>query len=142
MTPVEAWSAVVSGEDAAVFAYSVAGARVKGAARRQALAGLDAHRDARSRAAALVVAAGGSPPPAAPAYDLGPDVSTRAGARTTMASVDNALVPVYADAAAAASGDDRRWAVRTGADCAVRAVQWGASPQAFPTGGPAPTPAP
>jgi len=133
MTETEAWSAVVSGEDAAVFAYSVAGARVKGAARRQALAGLDAHRDARSKAAALVVAAGATPPPAAPAYELDPDVSSPAGARRTMASVDNALVAVYADAAAASSGADRRWAARTGADCAVRAVQWGASPQAFPT---------
>ena len=28
MTPVDAWNAVVSGEDAAVYAYSVAGARV------------------------------------------------------------------------------------------------------------------
>ena len=52
MTPLEAWTAVVAGEDAAVYAYSVAGGRVSGGARRRALAGLDAHRASRSRAAA------------------------------------------------------------------------------------------
>jgi len=133
VTPVEAWSAVVSGEDAAVYAYSVAGARVSDAARRRARAGLDAHRANRSRAAALVVSAGGTPPAAEAAYELPGDVSTRSGARAVLASVDNALVGVYADAASAASGDDRRWAARTAAECAVRAVAWGAAPQAFPT---------
>jgi Domain of unknown function (DUF4439) len=133
MTPVEAWSAVVAGEDAAIYAYSVAGGRVQGAARRQALAGLEAHRAQRSRAAALVVAAGGTPPPPAAAYQLPDDVRRPRGAKAAMADVDNALVAVYADAAGATTGDDRRWAARTAADCAVLAVAWGAAPQAFPT---------
>jgi hypothetical protein len=132
MTPSEAWSAVVAGEDAAVYAYSVAGARVAGGARRRALAGLEAHRAHRSRAAGLVAAAGGTAPPAAAAYELPDDVATPAGARATMAAVDNALVATYADAAAASSGADRRWAARSGAECATRAVVWGAAPQAFP----------
>ena len=80
-----------------------------------------------------MVAAGGTPPAAEAAYELPGDVSTRPGARAALASVDNALVAVYADAAAASSGDDRRWAARTAAECAVRAVAWGATPQAFPT---------
>ena len=50
-----------------------------------------------------------------------------------MAAVDTALVATYADAAAASAGDDRRWAARTAADCAVRAVAWGSEPQAFPS---------
>lgn len=133
MTPIEAWTAAVEAEDAAVFAYSVAGARVTGSARRRALAGLEEHRANRSQAAAFVAAGGGTPPPAQPAFDLPEDVSTPAGARRLMRDVDNGLVAVYADAAAAAAGEERRWAARTGADCAVRAVQWGAAPQAFPT---------
>ena len=137
MTPVEAWGAVVSGEDAAIYAYSVAGARVAGGARRRALAGLDAHRASRSRAASLVSAAGGTAPPAAAAYELPADVATPEGARATMASVDNALVATYADAAAASLDADRRWAARTGAECATRAVAWGAAPQAFPQASPA-----
>lgn len=132
MNPMEAWSAVVSGEDAAVYAYSVAGARLPSSARRRALAGLDAHRAARSRAAAIVTASGGTPPPAAAAYQLPDDVNSPAGARAVMADVDNALVATYADAAAATTGDDRRYAARTATECAVRAVAWGAAPQAFP----------
>lgn len=131
MTPAEAWSAVVSGEDAAVFAYSVAGARVS--AESRARAGLDAHRANRSRAAALVIAAGGTPPVAAAAYELPADVESGRGARAALASVDNALVAVYADAAASAEGEDRRWAALTAAECARRAVAWGAPTQAFPT---------
>lgn len=134
MTPVEAWTAVVAGEDAAIYAYSVAGAQVAGAARRRALAGLDAHTSHRARAASAVVAAGGTPPPVAPAYVLPPGIGTRTGARAAMAAVDNALVPVYADAAAASTGDDRQWAARTAAECATRAVTWGAPSQAFPSG--------
>jgi hypothetical protein len=135
MTPAEAWSAVVSGEDAAIYAYSVAGARLADGPRQRALAGLDAHRSNRSRAAAAVTAAGGTPPAPAAAYELPDDVDRRAGARAAMAGVDNALVATYADAAAATTGDDRRWAARTAADYAARAVGWGAAPQAFPTAG-------
>jgi hypothetical protein len=133
MTPIEAWSAVVAGEDAAIYAYSVAGGRVGAGARRRALSGLDAHRASRSRAAAAVVAAGGAAPPAAAAYELPEDIASARGARAAMSAVDTALVATYADAAAAAAGDDRRWAARTAADCAVRAVAWGGVPQAFPS---------
>jgi hypothetical protein len=133
VTPVEAWSAVVSGEDAAIYAYSVAGGRVPAGARRRALAGLDAHRANRSRAAAEVSAAGGTPPPAAAGYVLPADIERSKVARAAMAAVDNALVATYADAAAASGGALRRWAARAAADCAVRAVTWGAPTQAFPS---------
>ena len=138
MTALEAWAAVVEGEDAAVYAYSVAGAQVSGGGRRKALAGLEAHRANRSRAASTLTALGVTPPPAAAAYDLPAGVEDPDVARSTMADVDNALVATYADAAAAADGDDRRWAARTATECAVRAVVWGAPPQAFPAATPAP----
>lgn len=134
MTPVEAWSAVVRGEDAAVFAYSVAGAQVQGGGRRKALTGLDEHRANRDRAAAAVVAAGGAPPPVAAGYQLPESAGTAVGARALMADVDNALVATYADAAAVSRGAERRRAARVAAECAARAVSWGAATQAFPTG--------
>ena len=133
MTPAEAWSAVVRGEDAAIYAYSVAGARLPERREARVLAALDQHRGNRSRAAAIVSAAGGTPPEPAAAYDLPADVARPPVARATLAAVENALVAVYADAAAASAGDDRRQAARQGADCAVRAIGWGAEPQAFPT---------
>lgn len=134
MTPAEAWSAVVSGEDAAVFAYSVAGARVTSSARSRALNGLDAHKAHRDRAAAMVVSAGGAPPLPAAAYEFPFAVDSARAARRMMALVDNRLVGAYADAAEAVTGDERRWAARIGAENATRAVAWGAEPQAFPTG--------
>lgn len=135
MTPAEAWSAVVTGEDAAVYAYSVAGARLTGSAGRRALAGLESHRRRRSRAAAMVIAAGATPPSASPGYALPDDVSSSRAAQRLLARVENALVGVYADAAAASAQTDRRWAVRCAADSATGAVAWGAEPQSFPTSG-------
>lgn len=133
MTPVDAWIAVVAGEDAAIYAYSIAGGRVSGGDRRRALAGLEAHRRRRSRAASIVTASGGTPPAAAPAYDLPDTVAKARAARRLMADVDVALVPLYADAAGASADDDRRWAARCAADSATSAVAWGSEPQAFPS---------
>lgn len=129
-----AWAAVVSGEDAAVWAYSVAGARVPDAARARALAGLEAHRAHRDRATALLIEEGGTPPAVPAAYELPFATDTAQAARRLMALVDNRLVALYADAAAGSVDADRRWAARTGAEAAIRAVAWGAAPQAFPTG--------
>jgi hypothetical protein len=134
MSQEQALAALVAGEDAAIYAYSVAGARVANAGRRRALAALDSHRANRDRAASLVVAAGGTPPGAAVAYTLPGPVDSPAAARSLMAEVDNRLVGLYADAAAELTGADRRWAVRTAAVCATRAVTLGADSQAFPVG--------
>lgn len=133
MTTLPEWAAVVSGEDAAIYAYSVAGARVAPADRRQAQAGLDTHRQRRSRAALLAAPSGSTVPAAPAAFALPPDIERPRVARRVLAEVENALVAVYADAAAASTGADRRWAARAAADCAVGAVAWGAEPQAFPT---------
>ena len=132
MTPAEAWAAVVAGEDAAVYAYSVAGARVSPGDRRRSRTGLDAHRERRARASTLTIAAGGTVPSPLSAYALPDGVDQPRTAARTLAEVDNALVAVYADAAAASQGEDRRWAARSAADCASSAVAWGAAPQAFP----------
>lgn len=134
MTPAEAWAAVVAGEDAAVYAYSVAGARVPAASRSRAVSGLDAHRAHRDRATALLVDAGGTPAPPAAAYQLPIDPTRPRDARRLLALVDNRLVALYADAAEAAEAGSRRWAARMAAEAATRAVVWGAAPQAFPTG--------
>ena len=131
MTPVEAWTAVVVGEDAAVQAYGIAGAQLSGAERRAAQAGLDAHRLRRSRAAEALTAAGGQAPSASETYALPPRVRRPRVARALLAEVDLALVGVYADAAAASAAEERRWAARCAAECSAAAVSWGAPTQAF-----------
>lgn len=131
----EAWSAVVAGEDAAVFALGVAGARLVGSERSRALAQLADHREARDRAADLVRAAGGTPPAPEAAYTLPFPVRAATAARRLLAHVDNGLVGLYADAAAASAATDRRYAARSAARAATRAVEWGGPAQAFPTAG-------
>lgn len=120
--------AALAGEDAAVYAYGVVVARVRGADRRQALAALQAHSTWRDRWA---LAAPDAPAPAI-AYDLPVADPNRAQVRDLAALVENRLVPIYAELAAAASGDTRTAAVTAAAECATRAVTWGALPQAFP----------
>lgn len=131
LTPVEAWTAVVVGEDAAVQAYGIAGAQLSGAERRAAQAGLDAHRRRRTRAAESVTAAGGDAPPASETFALPARPRRPQVARALLAEVDLALVGVYADAAAASAAEDRRWAARSAVECSASAVFWGASTQAF-----------
>lgn len=132
LTGVEAWTAVVVGEDAAVRAYGIAGAQLSGSDRRFAQSGLDSHRRRRTRAAEAVTAAGGTAPSASDVFALPPRLRRPRVARALLAEVDLALVGVYADAAAASEGEDRRWAARSAAECAAAAVTWGAPTQAFP----------
>ena len=138
MTAPVALVALVQGIDAAIYGYSVAGAHVSGAGRRRALEGLSSLRASRDRAASLIVAAGEVPPGAAVAYALPEQVTSAGSARDLMALVDNRLVGLAADAAAALTGGERRWAARTGVEAAMRAVSWGAPSQAFPTAPPLP----
>ncbi|MFM8350561.1 MAG: DUF4439 domain-containing protein, partial [Actinomycetales bacterium] len=95
---------------------------------RQALAALQAHSTWRDRWA---LATPDAPAPAI-AYDLPVADPNRAQVRDLAALVENRLVPIYAELAAAASGDTRTAAVTAAAECATRAVTWGALPQAFP----------
>lgn len=127
MTLDEARAAVVRGEDAAIYAYSIAGARVPG--RRRATSALDAHRAARSNVAARL----SRPPEPSSAYTLPIRPDSPDQARALLAAVENALVPVYSDLASASTGDERRRAVIAAQVCATRAVGWGVPSQAFPS---------
>ena len=121
--------AVVSGENAAVWAYGVIGAFLAGREGRQAHRILDEHRAARQRWAAAIQ----DPPAAAVEYDL-PEVVRNAGdARNLAILVERRLVAVYADAAAQNAGSIRAAAVADAVRCASRAVQWGGDPTTFGT---------
>ena len=123
-TPIEA---VLAGESAAVFAFGIVAGQSRGTQRRRALAALRIHEQWRDRWAA------GSPAPAAVAYTLPVPVTDAASARMLAQAVENGLVGLYADLAAASSDAERLDAVRAAQQCATRAVRWGADSQAFPT---------
>ena len=117
----------IAGEEAAVYAYGLAGARLSGAARDRALGGLAAHRarvlQLRERAGSVPGAAGG--------YDVAAPVDEDE-ARGLLADVESRLAATYADLAAATSGDERVNAALAACECEVRAIGWGGEPEAFP----------
>ena len=132
-TPLlDALQAAVAGEHAAVWASGRAAGELGGRRRADALAELDAHRAARDELRAVIVALGAEPVEAAPAYvEPFPVDSPRAG-RALMAQVNSALAATYADLAAASEPAARRGPARNSVAAAVRAVEWGGDPQAFP----------
>ena len=132
-TVAQAWAAVAAAEAASVYAYGAAGAHLPAGSRARARAARDDHARAQDLATGLVLAAGGTVPEPAAAYDIGAAPTTPRAARELLARVEMALAAVYAQAAGATSGGQRRQAARAGATCAMRAVGWGAAPQAFPS---------
>jgi hypothetical protein len=126
-----ALQAAIAGEDAAVYGYGIVAARAENR-RSRALRALAAHREARDRLAAAAAVEGVSAPAPALAYTLPFAVNGANEAAQLAADLENSLVPLYADLAAAASGPLRQAAVNQARDCADRAIRWGAAPQAFP----------
>jgi len=129
---LDALQAALAGEHAAVWASGRAAGELSGGRRTQALKELDVHRRERDDLSQQASALGSQPVDAAAAYiEPFPVDSPRAG-RRLMADVNEALAATYADVAAASPPAARRSAVARSAAAAVRAIEWGAEPEAFP----------
>jgi hypothetical protein len=124
--------AALAGEHAAVWAHGRAAGELSGRARTRALVGLDEHRRARDRLRSQLVTLGATPVEAAPAYVEPEPVEDAAGARGLLAHVEQSLVATYADLAAASPPAARQAAAQAAARAGVRALGWGATPEAFP----------
>ena len=130
---IAALVAAITGEEAAAYAYGVAAPRLTSGRADLARGGLAAHR---LRIIALRQRLSGADQPAAPSgFDIDVPVD-EAAAASLLAGVEARLCAVYADLAAADTGDLRADAVRSARECAVRSVAWGGSPEAFPGRGP------
>lgn len=132
MTENEALTAVINGLDATIYAYGVAGAQLSGDAQDRALGGLRAARSERDLVASRLAAAGGTVPPAAAAYELDPVVTDEATAKALLGNVETRMAGVWADLAAATSGDSRSAAIDAALVSATRGTAWGVDPAAFP----------
>ena len=122
-------TAAIVGEQAALYAYGVAGPHLGAADRDLALGGLAAHR-----ARILVLrerANDASEPGAVGGYLTGP-VETPDQARALLAGVEARLAATYADLAGECTGADRTESVLAACECSARAIGWGAPPEAFP----------
>lgn len=128
----DALQAAVAGEHAAVWASGRAAGELSGGRRRQALEELDVHRRERDELSQQVSALGSQPVDAAAAYIEPFPVDNPRAARRLMADVNEALAATYADVAAASPPAARRAPVARSVAAAVRAIEWGAEPKAFP----------
>lgn len=126
-----AFTEVLYGEYAAIYAYGIVGAQVTADERPAAESAISAHRAARDELRTAMAGLGIDAPPAEPAYATG-EIDTAEAARTLAVSVETALVPRYADLAAQVSGEQRGWCAAQAQLCATRAVSWGGPSQAFP----------
>lgn len=122
----------LAGEHAAVWAAGRAAGPLTGSAQRAAVADLADARAARDQLRDQIGSAGGEPVSAAPGY-LEPTPTNSAGrARSLLAQVCLARVPLYARLAGTAPTGSRSGPARRAGALAARAVYWGATPQAFP----------
>lgn len=124
-----ALSAAILGEEAALYAYGVAGPWLDGADRDLALGGLAAHR---ARVLVLRESASDADESGAPGGFVTGPVDSPAAARALLAGVEARLAAVYADLAAEVTGGERRNAVLSACECSVRSIAWGGPTEAFP----------
>lgn len=129
MTADQALQAAILGEEAALYAYGVAGPWLDSTDRDLALGGLAAHR---ARVLALRTEAADADETGAPGGFVTGPVDSPATARALLADVEARLCATYADLAAAVTGGERRNAVLSACECSVRSIAWGAPTSAFP----------
>lgn len=129
---VENLTQALSGEYAATYAYGLIGARLTGAAQLRARRALDSHRQARDELRFDLAALQASAPPPAPVYDTGGPVDTASQATALAVQIEQRLIRNWAAVATTSAGSSRDRAVKHAQECATRAIDWGASSQAFP----------
>ncbi|HSO04278.1 MAG TPA: DUF4439 domain-containing protein, partial [Candidatus Limnocylindrales bacterium] len=93
---------------------------------------LDLHRRARDELRRQVRSLGAEPVEAAAAYVEPFPIEGASGGRQLMAHINTALAATYADVAAASGPAARGDAVARSSAAALRALDWGAEPEAFP----------
>jgi hypothetical protein len=133
-TDVLALQAALAGEHAAVYAYAViAGRGAAGSSvvelAREAYA---AHRAGRDDLARTLAARGESPVPTEPGYALPFPIDGSGTARRLARLVEDRCAVLHAAVVAVATGQERALGAQALVGCAVRGLQWGAAPSAFP----------
>lgn len=136
MKPLEALQATLAGEHAAVYVYSVLGARTSQSKAPELFDLLDGsfklHRRRRDGLSQLIVRKGGTPVPSEVSYELPTPLATAAQLTKAALQVEHRLAVVYGQLVASTSGSDRRWGLDALQDCAVRQLAFRGTPEMFP----------
>lgn len=137
MRSAEALQATLAGEHAAVHVYAVIGGRLPATENpvtaERFRAAYDAHRARRDQLRSLIADSGATPEPAAAAYRVdgaaGRDpVQLLRVARQT----EQRCAAVYAQLVGSSTGRHRRWGLEALTDSALRQLDLGAAPSAYP----------
>jgi hypothetical protein len=125
--------AVAAAENAAIYGYSVAGARLRdrklrGAAR----ADYDVHRAQLQAVTGWLADRGATPAAPPPVYELPHQISDDAAATALLTQLEEAAAAAYADLVAVAEGSLRRAAALALQSAAVRESSWRGKSVPFP----------
>lgn len=130
---VTALLAAAAAENAAVYGYSVAGARLAtGRAKNAARTAYDAHRAQVQNVTQWLADLGATPAPAAPVYRVPSPVVDNPTARALLADIEESTAAAYADVVALATGQLQRDAALALQVAAIREAQWRTTPVPFP----------
>ncbi|WP_232677733.1 ferritin-like domain-containing protein [Nocardioides sp. R-C-SC26] len=133
---VNAVQQTLAAEHAAVFLFGYLGAQTSQSSAPALFAAVSAafeiHRGRRDELVAAVSALDVVPVPAAPSYDL-PTVRQRPVAIATAAlAAEDACARAYGVLVSMSTGVTRAWAIRALTDSALRSLDFGGEPTAFP----------
>jgi len=129
---VRALIAASAAENAAVYGYSVAGARLTSSDKGVARTAYDAHRAQTLVITQWLAQASATPDPDVPVYQLPSPVTDVSAARAVLASIEESTAAAYADVIAAADASLRRDAALALQLAAVRAAIWRDRAAPFP----------
>ncbi len=135
---LDALQECLAAEHAATYGYGVVGGVLAGttaldsADRARAAAAYVEHRRRRDALTELINGRGAVPVAAEPAYVLPGKVSSTRQCRELARTLEDRCAQTYADAVSRCVDDDRDLVARSLTGCSLRAVVWGARPEAFP----------
>jgi Domain of unknown function (DUF4439) len=121
---VEALSAALSAEHAAVYGYGVVGAHLDAAGKAAAADAENVHRNRRDALILRLTQEKVTPPAAAAAYALPFQVTDRVTALKLAVALEAGAAVAWRSALGGTIGDDRAMALNALIDCAMRATQW------------------
>jgi hypothetical protein len=130
---VEALSAALSAEHAAVFGYGVVGAHIDAAGKTAAADAENVHRNRRDALILRLTQEKANPPAAAAAYALPFAVTDRASALKLAVALEAGAAVAWRQAIGGTTDDDRKMALDALIDCAMRATQWRVAAGITPT---------
>lgn len=130
---VTALLAAAAAENAAVYGYSVAGAKLATTQDKSAaLAAYDAHRAQVQNVTQWLADVGATPAPAAPVYLLPSPIVDNPTARALLAAIEESIAAAYADVVAVATVQLQREAALQLQAAAIREAQWRTTSVPFP----------